>query len=244
MWIGVESKFDIYEKNKNIDLAALIQELQSYGIPVLASAILFLEHHTKENIWEDIDYAISLKPDFIQFMQLSPYPGTKLYEELSRDNRLLHSIPYEEWHGQHQIWFKHPEFSLADTERILREAFQKDYEVLGPSLLRVYRTTLNGYKRLADAKTAMLRTKRAALAKECRKKYAFLPAIAALAPQSHARALARETMAEYEREFGAPTAKQRAKAAYVHAKARIGMAKQAVLGDVMVPDTMFTTYRM
>ena len=244
MWIGVESKSDVYEKNKNIDVAKLIKELQSYGIPVLASAILFLEHHTKENIWEDIDYVIGLKPDFIQFMQLSPYPGTKLYEELGRDNRVLHSVPFEEWHGQHQIWFKHSEFTLRDSERILRQAFQKDYDTLGPSLLRVYRTTLQGYRRLAGANTSALRMKREALGKECRKKYAFLPAIAALAPQRRSRELARQTMADYAREFGAPSAKQRAKAAYVNVKARVGMVKESMLGDVMVPDTLYTTYRM
>lgn len=71
VWIGVESQSGPqFAKNVGIDFPALIQRLREHGIGVLTSGILCIEHHTPQNMQEDIDYLISLKPDLIQFMLL------------------------------------------------------------------------------------------------------------------------------------------------------------------------------
>ena len=57
-----ESKANLFEKTRGIDLNGLIRDIQDHGITVLASAILFLEHHDKKTIHEDIDWAIELNP--------------------------------------------------------------------------------------------------------------------------------------------------------------------------------------
>jgi radical SAM superfamily enzyme YgiQ (UPF0313 family) len=146
IWIGVESKQDNYEKNKGIDMKALFNELRNHGISILASTILFQEHHTQKTIWEDIDYTLDLRPDFVQFMQLGPLPQTALYKEYKEKGLLREDIPYEEWHGQHQLWFKHPHFTPKESEIYLRKAFQKDFHELGPSILRMFDTIIKGYK--------------------------------------------------------------------------------------------------
>ena len=242
VWIGVESKREMFEKNAQIDFPELVGELQGNGISVLTSMILFLEEHTKENIWEDIDFAISLRPDYIQFMQLSPLPQTELYLEYKEQGRLLEDIPYEEWHGQHRIWFKHPEFSLEDSERIIREAFEKDFLELGPSILRVFRTKLNGYKNLKNSSNARFRLRADYLAQVCQRSYPMLWALSRMAPWENARGLAREMMAEYESEFGKPTVKQNAMGSYVRAAAGYAGWKQRLFGDVRQPRTMVTAY--
>ncbi len=149
LWIGVESKFELYEKNRGIDLKALIFELREHGVHVIASTILFLEQHDKETIWEDIRFTVGLEPDFIQFMQLGPLPLTKLYVDTDEKGLLMKEIPYEEWHGQHRIWFKHPHFSPEESERYIREAFRFDYDTLGSSLVRMCDTLIRGCKTLA-----------------------------------------------------------------------------------------------
>jgi len=144
VWLGVESKRGLFEKTRGIDIKNLIAQLRKNGIMVLASSILFLDHHTQETLWEDVDFSIDLKPDFTQFMQLGPLPQTQVYLDLKEQNRLREEIPFEEWHGQHKIWFEHRHFTRDESAIHLRKAFQKEFETLGPSIVRIADTMLNG----------------------------------------------------------------------------------------------------
>ncbi len=58
LWIGFESRSrqSLFAKNHGIDARALVQDLRDRGIAVLASGILCMEHHTPDNIQQDIDY--------------------------------------------------------------------------------------------------------------------------------------------------------------------------------------------
>ncbi|MBF0297353.1 MAG: radical SAM protein [Oligoflexia bacterium] len=145
IWIGVESKKEIYTKNKGVDFKKLISDLKNRGISVLASAILFLEEHDKVTIHDDIDFVIGLRPDYLQFMQLGPMPGTTLYDDYEQKGKLCDNVEYEEKHGQDKIWFTHPNFSREDSKIFLKNAFKLDYETNGASFLRAIETTINGY---------------------------------------------------------------------------------------------------
>jgi radical SAM superfamily enzyme YgiQ (UPF0313 family) len=145
IWIGVESKKEIYAKNRNTDFFALIAELKKRGISVLASSILFLEQHDKNTIWEDVDFVTALHPDYLQFSQLGPIPGTKLYDDYERQGKIIANIPYEFQHGQGKIWFHHKHFSRDESKDLLRLAFELDYSRNGASMLRNIKTTFEGY---------------------------------------------------------------------------------------------------
>ncbi len=146
IWIGVESQKEVYLKNKDVDFKWLFAELQKRGISVLASSIMFLEDHDKKTIWEDVDYAISLNPDYLQFMELGPMPGTPLHDDYKEKGLLRKDVPYKEHHGQDKIWFNHPHFSREDSAIFLQEAFNLDYEANGASLLRALKTHLAGVR--------------------------------------------------------------------------------------------------
>ncbi|MBN2040171.1 MAG: radical SAM protein [Spirochaetes bacterium] len=152
LWIGVESKADLFEKTKGIDLHALIKKLQDNGITVLASLILFLEHHDKENIHEEIDWAISMESDLLQFMQLGLNPGTRIYKEYDEKGKLMRDFPWQRRHGQDTIWFNHPNFTLPESSDYLRNAFSRKYETHGPSIMNMAHTAVKGY---LSAKKAM-----------------------------------------------------------------------------------------
>jgi hypothetical protein len=115
---------------------------------VLASAILFLEHHDKETIHEDIDWAIGLESDLLQFMELGPTPGTRLYQEYEAEGKIISGIPWPRKHGQDEIWFRHPHFTLPETADYLRNAFVKKYLIHGPGVLNMATTAIRGYLRL------------------------------------------------------------------------------------------------
>ena len=159
IWIGVESKKEIYAKNKDTDFSNLIDGIRERGITVLASSILFLEEHDKKTIWEDIDFVTSLKPDYLQFAELGPIPGTKLYMDYERQGKLIKDIPYEAQHGQGKIWFKHDHFTRDESEDFLRLAFEIDYNRNGASMLRAIKTTLGGYLYCLNHPNKLVRTR-------------------------------------------------------------------------------------
>ncbi len=151
IWVGAESRRSEYGKNSRADVGEVIGQLRAKGIKVIGSSILFLDHHTRDNIEEDIDWAIGLRADLHQFMALSPCPGTTLWERLQSERRIIEGFPLHQTSGQDRIWFRHPHFAPEETAGYLRRAFRKNYRVNGPSILNIAHTSARGYRQaLAD----------------------------------------------------------------------------------------------
>ena len=146
IWMGLESPRSGYAKLKGRDTLALSKELHQHGIKVLGSTIVGLEHHTPENIQDEIEHAVSHATDFHQFMLYTPVPGTPLYQEMQEKSLLL-DVDLADIHGQHKFNFEHAAISRDDSHRFLDGAFLRDFERNGPSLFRICRTTLEGWKR-------------------------------------------------------------------------------------------------
>jgi len=244
LWIGVESKHEVYEKNRGIDLKAMIRSLRDHGIGVLASGILFLEQHDKDTIWDDIRFVVGLESDFVQFMQLGPLPGTQLYHNYDSKGLLKKDIPYEEWHGQHQIWFDHPHFTLEESAQFLRDAFQHDYDTQGSSLLRLCDTVIRGYETLAQYEGSWMATRREGLRQVALSYRPVLETLRKLAHNDRACSLAEQVTAKYDRALGPISLKQRvlAKAALAYARRE---ARRATAGcNVYQPKAAAAKYRM
>ena len=149
VWMGLEGENSSYGKLSGVQTRDLVQELQSHGIRVLGSTILGLENHTHENIDRVIDYAVRHDTVFHQFMLYTPIPGTPLYEQHKKDGTLLgeDERPAADNHGQHRFNFSHEHIKDGRETEYLRNAFNQDFEVNGPSLARMIRTMLAGWKR-------------------------------------------------------------------------------------------------
>ncbi len=147
IWMGLESSRSTYAKLNGTDTLELTQELRSHGIKLLGSSIVGLEHHTPENIEEEIERAVSHDTDFHQFMLYTPVPGTPLYSEMRDQGRMLRDVDLADIHGQDRFNFEHAAISREDSKRFLDSAFRRDFERNGPSLYRIARTTLDGWKR-------------------------------------------------------------------------------------------------
>ena len=146
VWIGLESPRSQYSKLNGTDTRELAREMQQHGIKLLGSTIVGLEHHTPENIRDEIEYAVSHGTDFHQFMLYTPVPGTPLYWEMKEKGKLL-DVDLADIHGQYKFNFEHPAISRDDSKKFLDWAFQRDFEKNGPSLFRICRTTLAGWRR-------------------------------------------------------------------------------------------------
>jgi radical SAM superfamily enzyme YgiQ (UPF0313 family) len=150
VWMGLESPLSTYSKLKGTDTVKLSQELRGHGIKLLGSTIVGLEHHTPENIRPEIEDAIAHETDFHQFMLYTPVPGTPLYQEMSGEGRMLNDVDLADIHGQYKFNFEHAAISRDDSKKFLDWAFLRDFELNGPSLYRIWRTTFNGWLRYKD----------------------------------------------------------------------------------------------
>jgi radical SAM superfamily enzyme YgiQ (UPF0313 family) len=157
LWMGLESPRSHYAKLQGADTRQLTSELREHGIRVQGSTIIGLEHHTNENIADEIDYAVSHRTDFHQFMLYTPVPGTPLHKEMSEQGRLLEDVDLADIHGQDKFNFQHAAISREDSKRFLDSAFQRDFEQNGPSLYRMCQTMLQGWRRYRDYPDARVR---------------------------------------------------------------------------------------
>jgi radical SAM superfamily enzyme YgiQ (UPF0313 family) len=243
LWIGVESKHEIYEKNRGIELKPMIQELRSHGISVLSSGILFLEHHDQNTIWEDVEFIVDLESDAVQFMELGPMPGTKLYRDYDQKGILLKHIPYEEWHGQHQIWFSHPHFSQQESELFLRQAFQYDYNTKGSTLLRMCDTVIRGYNTLARYDDPYMMTRREIIKKQAEHYRQVLAVLKQYAHNDYVRSLTKEVIEKYDAKLGPMSFRQKLISKIVSLYASREFVRVAEGKNVYQPKTKVFNYR-
>jgi hypothetical protein len=172
VWMGLESPRAGYAKLQGTDTRDLTAELRQHGIKTLGSTIVGLEHHTNENIRNEIEHAISHDTDFHQFMLYTPVPGTPLFAEMTEQGRMLEGVDFADIHGQNQFNFKHAAISREDSKRWLDWAFRRDFERNGPSIYRICRTTLEGWLRYKNDPDARVRARFAFEARSLRDGYA------------------------------------------------------------------------
>jgi hypothetical protein len=246
VWLGVESQTEehAYVKNAGIDATALVRSLRDCGISVLASGILCAEHHTPENIQDEIDFLVGLNADMIQFMLLTPLPVTGLYRDHQRRGILRDDIPFEEWHGQKMLIYRHPAFAEGEPERWMDHAFRQEFETNSSSIYRTIETSLRGVEylrslgRLDDCLSARLEQ----IEDRAREYGCMMPVIGRHAVNRVEAARAADLDARFEEVFGAPSLKQRLVRAAVRACAAWWKLRVAVRGDGVQPRTLVTRY--
>ena len=148
VWMGLEGKTSQYQKLEGADTIQLVRELQSHGISILGSTIIGLEEHTPENLPEAIEHAVAHDTEFHQFMLYTPVAGTPLFEEHRANGTLVDPECNDpsDTHGQLRFVHKHPHIPAGMETEIQLQAFRRDFEVNGPSVVRMVRTTLRGWK--------------------------------------------------------------------------------------------------
>lgn len=192
VWIGYEGQRSGYAKQQGRDVRDLFREFHEYGINILASMIIGFDYQTPEIIDQELRDLLSLRPTFGQFLIYGPTPGTPFYERIQSEKKFVEplrsdrSLYYRKCTGFYGM-VEHPTLSSEELETIQRQCFRKDFEVLGPSILRAVESWYLGYQKLIQEKSALLR-KRAETYKQdiLNSIPAFLPA-RLLGPSAEAR---------------------------------------------------------
>ena len=246
IWMGVESKHVIYEKNKGVDFKALVADLRKRGISVMTSAILFLEEHTHENIWEDVDFIIGLNADYIQFMELGPLPGTKLYSDYEAASKLvpLEEMPYEERHGQDRIWFKHPAFTGKESATVLRKAFERDYRTNGASFIRAVQTAMMGYEYTLANSDPRIHARARQFKDFLTLLRSFILSARLFSQNAATTQMLTMLQRKYDEHFCKPSLKQRSLSVVVVALTSKEALRTKLFSDVRQPPLRYTQYRV
>ncbi len=158
IWMGLESPQSGYAKLNGTDTLSLTRQLRQHGIKTLGSTIVGMEHHTPDNLREEVEYAISHDTDFHQFMLYTPVPGTPLFRQMVDEGRML-EVDLADIHGQYKFNFQHAAISRDDSKTYLDWAFRRDFERNGPSVYRICKTALQGWKRYKDHHDARVRAR-------------------------------------------------------------------------------------
>ncbi len=105
--------------NKGMDLKKvdrLIRFTKSLGIKIHPTFTFGLPGETPDTIKKTIDYAMSLKPDSIQFSILTPYPGTEFYEQLDKKGQIV-SYNWADYDGASKSVIKTDNLAPQDLEK-------------------------------------------------------------------------------------------------------------------------------
>lgn len=100
-----------------------IRLLKSCGISTHASFIIGDISETDEMVLDTINFAKGLSPDAVQFSILTPYPGTRLFEEV-KDR--IYTYDWDLYDCLHPV-FKLDHLTSDDTLRLLRKAYTNFY---------------------------------------------------------------------------------------------------------------------
>jgi hypothetical protein len=141
-------------------------------------------------------------------MLYTPVPGTPLYKEMAEQGKLL-DVDLADIHGQLGFNFEHAAISREQSKKLLDWAFWRDYELNGPSLFRICRTTFEGWKRHKNHPDTRVRERFEREAQALRRAYAGM-----LWAMEHRLKATNENVAlqihelrrDLEREFGVFTA--------------------------------------
>ena len=243
IWIGRESLFSDYPKNRNIDMKKLIGHLRSYGIKTILSSILLLDNHTKENIQEDINEHLDCRPTFSQFSHYAPLPQTPLWNRMRDEGRLIPEIPWEEMHAFHEPWFHHPHFTTREGKEIQEQAYLRDFHELGPSPLRTIEAEYEGWKNLRHSEKPHFRARADFLSAQLKRHKILLQAMHNLVPTTPMRALVRHVQENVERSFGKTGPWEKAAARGIFLAGRFREFRNRHWGDVIQPHTRIVRYQ-
>ena len=130
VYIGLESinpeTLKSYKKKITLEeIEFAISRFHKYGIRIHGMFVFGADTDTLETIQETVNFAIKNRIDTVQFMILTPIPGTRFYQEMESQDRLL----TKDWslYDGHHVVFRPKQFSPYQLQKETIRAMMKFY---------------------------------------------------------------------------------------------------------------------
>jgi len=144
VFLGIESSDDTAldylnksEQLKSSDTVEVVKELKAYGIIVIGGFIFGYPDDNEETLRANFEYAKKIGVDIPTFNILTPYPNTKVREELLRQNLITNKFDYSKYDCW-EVNIKTNHLSTADIYRI-RNELEARYPIESGALWRMAR---------------------------------------------------------------------------------------------------------
>lgn len=130
--IGFESvnpqTLKAYKKKQTLeDIIEAIRSFHRKHIKIHGMFVLGGEDDGKGSVWETLKFAVKQRIDTIQMMILTPFPGTKVYEDLQAQNRIF-TKDWNLYDGQHVV-FNPKLLSARELQVNVIRAYAKFYSL-------------------------------------------------------------------------------------------------------------------
>jgi len=131
-FIGFESINDETLKAMNKsqtrgDIEKAIAVIHEKGINIHGMFIFGEDHDTIESLRATADFAINQHLDTVQFMVLTPFPGTRTYEKIAAEKRFFHN-QWDYFDGMH-ITYRPRTMNAATLQLETNRAYRKFYSL-------------------------------------------------------------------------------------------------------------------
>lgn len=138
IFLGIEAETEepLSEANKKLNLSRgassyreVFRKIHRQGIGVIAGLIFGWDADTPEAIMKRAEFAISCGADSFQTSVLTPLPGTRLFDRMVEEKRLLYDQFPADWqrYDYFEATIRHPQFSAEELNRVFERAKQKIY---------------------------------------------------------------------------------------------------------------------
>ena len=214
IWTAFEGAESGYGKLQGKTVEELYASLKAVGISVLSSMIIGFPYQDSTRVRAEFDHLMGLGPSLLQCLIYFAFPTTPFHAQVVAEDRYLPEYKKDpdlrRWDG-FAMHFKHPEFSAPELESLQKELYRQDFERLGPSIVRLVRVWLTGYKNHRDSPNPLLRARAEQKLETIRAAMPGIVPATLFGPNKKTRSEARALLREIRQEIGPLTALERVK---------------------------------
>ena len=144
-WYVYQAVFDTSKRMRE-----RIKRYHDYGIGVEGTILLGLDNQSEDDIKRQIDFLLEIELDLAEFTVLTPFPHTRAYEELKRQNRIL-SYDWNEYSAD-KVVFQPKQMSPERLQELLHYAWDTFYQD-EPQELKMFKLLKKVVRREMDQNT-------------------------------------------------------------------------------------------
>lgn len=128
--IGIESisydnHSDVRKLKRETEYEEAIKMIKAFGIGVHGSFVFGLDGDTTEVFESTVDFVMRNRLEVANYCKLTPFPGTRLYEKMLKEGRLIH----RDWsrYDRYHVVFHPKQFSEEVLYKMTDWAYKKTY---------------------------------------------------------------------------------------------------------------------
>lgn len=131
--VGIESvsydnHYDVKKLRKETEYEEAIKRIKSFGIGVHGSFVFGLDGDNTDIFKSTVDFVMKNRLEVANYCKLTPFPGTKLYEKMLKEGRLIH----RDWsrYDRYHVVFHPKQFTAEVLYKMTDWAYRKTYTFL------------------------------------------------------------------------------------------------------------------